>query len=42
VLGEHLTIGVMLGFGLVLAGSVLATWAPGPPRGTLEPVSDPA
>jgi drug/metabolite transporter (DMT)-like permease len=25
VLGEHLTIGVMLGFGLVLAGSVLAT-----------------
>jgi len=42
VLGEHLTIGVMLGFGLVLAGSVLATRAPGTPRGTLEPVSDPA
>ena len=42
VLGEHLTIGVMLGFGLVLAGSVLATRAPAPPRGTLEPVSDPA
>jgi drug/metabolite transporter (DMT)-like permease len=42
VLGEHLTLGVMLGFGLVLAGSFLATRAPAAPRGTLEPVSDPA
>jgi drug/metabolite transporter (DMT)-like permease len=42
VLGEHLTIGVILGFGLVLAGSFLATRSPAPPRGTLEPVSDPA
>ena len=41
VLGEHLTIGVMLGFGLVLAGSVLATRAPAP-RASLEPASEPA
>jgi len=41
VLGEHLTVGVMLGFGLVLAGSFLATRAPAP-RGSLEPASEPA
>ena len=41
VLGEHLTIGVMLGFGLVLAGSVLATRAPRP-RAPLEPATEPA
>jgi drug/metabolite transporter (DMT)-like permease len=41
VLGEHLTIGVMLGFGLVLAGSVLATRARSPKR-ALAPASEPA
>ena len=40
VLGEHLTLGVMLGFGLVLAGSVLATRARTPSR-ALDPVSEP-
>lgn len=40
VLGEHLTVGVMLGFGLVLAGSVLATRAPGSQPGALEPAPD--
>jgi len=37
VLGEHLTVGVMLGFALVLAGSVLATRAP---AGVLESASE--
>ena len=41
VLGEHLTSGVMLGFGLVPAGSVLATRAP-EPRPPLESASEPA
>jgi drug/metabolite transporter (DMT)-like permease len=41
VLGEHLTIGVLLGFALVLAGSVLAT-RPQRPGRPLEPVSEPA
>ena len=40
VLGEHLTLGMVLGFGIVLAGSVLATRAPAP-DGRLEPVSEP-
>jgi drug/metabolite transporter (DMT)-like permease len=40
VLGEHLTPGVLLGFGLVLAGSVLATRGP-TARRTLEPASEP-
>lgn len=40
VLGEHLTLGVLLGFGLVLAGSVLATRAPSSQR-ALEPASEP-
>ncbi len=39
VLGEHLTVGVIFGFALVLAGSVLATRAPRPNRG-LDPVSE--
>jgi drug/metabolite transporter (DMT)-like permease len=42
VLGEHLSAGVVLGFGLVLAGSVLATRAPGRGAGTLEPAREPA
>ena len=41
VLGEHLTAGVLLGFALVLAGSVLATRAPTPSR-ALETVSEAA
>ena len=41
VLGEHLTAGVLLGFALVLAGSVLATRATASKQG-LEPVSEPA
>jgi drug/metabolite transporter (DMT)-like permease len=40
VLGEHLTPVVLLGFALVLAGSVLATRAP-KSGGALEPTSEP-
>ena len=39
VLDEHLTLGVMLGFDLVLAGSVLATRAQTTSR-ALDPVSE--
>ena len=42
VLGEHLSAGVVLGFGLVLAGSVLATRAPRRGAGALEPAREPA
>jgi len=41
VLGEHLTVGMLLGFALVLGGSVLATRA-ATPSARLEPVSDSA
>ena len=41
VLGEHLTAGVVLGFGLVLAGSVLATRAPRRRAAALEPAREP-
>lgn len=41
VLGEHLTAGVVLGFGLVLAGSVLATRAPRRRSAALEPAREP-
>lgn len=41
VLGEHLTLGMVLGFCIVLAGSVLATRAQAS-DGHLDPVSEPA
>jgi drug/metabolite transporter (DMT)-like permease len=41
VLGEHLTVGVLLGFALVIAGSALAT-RPRRPARALEPASEPA
>jgi drug/metabolite transporter (DMT)-like permease len=38
VLGEHLTTGMIVGFPLVLLGSVLATAQPRKPSGQPEPV----